>query len=304
MEPILPPTFVSELNQNRNRLSNVERNISEKAIEPFLVNQPASINFIKYSRDNTNFDGSKDPSKVDRIQSNWVSLPYSINIPNIYVIHKTEHLNTESFQDFYRCQIVISTNDLQNPIVISEFAVSLNKFNNLRSNPKAGLWQDTPLDREDPNEEYFQYEKQMKLEIKLDQPITIPANQRFSLIKYPMFARSETFSETQDLNLDIDVVVFNGFSQEPINITVESTLIKKANSIPEPEPEPEPGEDIDPGPLRIGRVRDMAVDADGKYVVVGSFSSACQEPVTNVVRINPDGTYDDRSEERRVGKEC
>jgi uncharacterized delta-60 repeat protein len=52
------------------------------------------------------------------------------------------------------------------------------------------------------------------------------------------------------------------------------------------------GEDINPGPLRIGKVNDITVDADGKYLVVGSFTSACQQTVSNVARINSDGTLD------------
>jgi len=227
MEPVLPPTFVTEFDSQRTRISNVERLVNTQTDPPYLLDKPAAINFVKYSRSNTNFDASKQPSKVDRIQSNWVSLPYPVNISTLYITHKTEHLNTPSFQDFYRCQIVVTSNDLQPPKVLSEFEISLNKMNNLRSNPKAGLWQDEPLESENDNERYFQYEKQAGFEIKLPEIISIPADRRFSLIKYPIFAREEEFSLLDDENLDIDVVVLNGLSSESINITVESTLIKK-----------------------------------------------------------------------------
>jgi len=228
MEPVLPPTFIHEFDSQRNRISNVERLVNTQTDAPYLLNKPAAINFVKYARANTNFDGTKQPSKVDRIQSNWVSLPYPVNISTVYVTHKTEHLNTPSFQDFYRCQIVVTTNDLQPYKVLSEFTISMNKFNNLRSNPKAGLWQDEPLESESEDEPYFQYEKQTGFEVKLPATVSIPADRRFSLIKYPIFAMEEDFALTDDDNLDIDVVVLNGLSPEPINITVESTLIKKA----------------------------------------------------------------------------
>jgi len=293
MEPVLPPTIIKEIENQKNRISNTERILNEQTIEPYLINKPASINFVKYSRANTNFSGTKEPSDVDRIQSNWVSLPYPVNISTVYVTHKTEHLNTKSFQDFYVCQIVITTNDLQPPQVLTQFTISLNKFNNLRSNPKAGLWQDEPLSIESEKEEYFQYKKQVAFEIKLPEIISIPADGRFSLIKYPIFAREEDFALTQDDNLDIDVVVLNGLSSEPINITVESTLIKNKIDTNENNGNNGNGEDVNPGPLRVGSVLDIAVDSNGKYLIVGNFDSACQQPVSNVARINPDGTLDE-----------
>lgn len=51
-------------------------------------------------------------------------------------------------------------------------------------------------------------------------------------------------------------------------------------------------EDVDPGALRIGEVLDVAVDANGKYVVGGYFTYACQVAAKNIARINTDGTLD------------
>lgn len=61
-----------------------------------------------------------------------------------------------------------------------------------------------------------------------------------------------------------------------------STLLLKT-----PFEAPETIEDV-----LIGVVEDIAIDSSGNYLVVGSFSTACQQSVSNVARIHPDGTLD------------
>jgi len=106
----------------------------------------------------------------------------------------------------------------------------------------------------------------------LDEPVVLPATEPIQFVADDV---DETETEWMSVRL---------LCESPTTHSVSLTMA--------PQDTVDPGEDVDPGPLRIGSVFDIAVDDDGKYVVVGSFSSACQQPVSNVARINPDGTLD------------
>ena len=167
----MPPSVISELTSNQNRITSLERVSRQKEIESNYPQKPVALTFLKYNRQhstllNPNFES--EPEEIlfyiqnDRIQSQWTSFPFPIVLTEVYISHKTEIDDIPSIQNFYECSIVTKGNDFQPDTVLTEFNISLNAYKSRRSTSNPNMWENSPLPNEDSSDMYFNYLKTLE----------------------------------------------------------------------------------------------------------------------------------------------